>query len=287
VRPSPALLQSLARSRLLVRRAKATIGVGERRSQAKGSGMEFLDYRPYEPGDDLRYLDTHVFARTGAYFSRRHALYQQLPITIIVDGSASMNFGLPTKFDFARELASALAFVGLAGGDAVQAAVFAGERLHWLPWMRGTQRAPLIFNWFDRHRPYGSGFGRGLADALPRIGHRGLVILISDWWLDQDVRSMSWPGGEIVAVQVVTHEELDPARHGVGRTRLVDAESGHEVELSIDGGVLHAYTAALRNWQEHLRAQMSYRHGRYFLVPADTKLEQLLLRDWRRVGFIQ
>jgi len=287
VKLSPALLQSLARSKLLVRRAKATVGVGERRSQAKGSGMEFLDYRAYEPGDDLRYLDAHVFARTGAYFVRRHALYQQLPITIIVDGSASMNFGSPTKFDFARGLASALAFVGLAGGDAVQAAVFAGGRLHWLPWMRGIQRAPLVFDWFDRHRPGGSGFGRALADALPRIGHRGLLILLSDWWLDHDVQSMSWPRAEIVAVHVPTTEELDPAKCGGGRTRFVDAESGHEIELSVDEGVLHAYTTALRNWQERLRTQMSYHHGRYFLVPTDTKLEHLLLKDWRRAGFIQ
>ena len=59
--PSPRLLQSLQRSRLLVRSAKATVGIGERRSNAKGSGMEFLDYREYQPGDDVRHLDPHLF----------------------------------------------------------------------------------------------------------------------------------------------------------------------------------------------------------------------------------
>ena len=90
--PSPRLLQSLQRSRVLVRSAKATVGVGERRSNAKGSGMEFLDYREYQPGDDVRHLDPHLFARTGGHYVRQYAVYQQLPITIIVDGSASMNF---------------------------------------------------------------------------------------------------------------------------------------------------------------------------------------------------
>jgi uncharacterized protein (DUF58 family) len=113
--PSPRLLQSLRRSRLLVRSAKATTGIGERRSKAKGSGLEFLDYREYQPGDDVRHLDPHLFVRTGAHYVRQYAVYQQLPITIIVDGSASMNFSTPSKFDVAVGVASALAFIGLSG----------------------------------------------------------------------------------------------------------------------------------------------------------------------------
>ena len=69
-----------------MRSAKATVGIGERRSNAKGSGLEFLDYREYQPGDDLRHLDPHLFMRTGARYVRQYAVYQQLPITIIVDG---------------------------------------------------------------------------------------------------------------------------------------------------------------------------------------------------------
>jgi uncharacterized protein (DUF58 family) len=287
MKPSPVLLQSLARSRLLVRRAKATLGIGERRSHAKGSGMEFLDYRPYEPGDDLRHLDPYVFARTGAYFVRQHALYQQLPITVIVDASASMDFGSPTKFDFACGLASALAFVGLAGGDAVQAAVVKGGGLHRLPWIRGTQRAPFLFDWLERHRPDGSGFGKALADALPRIGHRGLIILISDWWLDHDFKSMNWPRAEVVAVHVVAPEELEPSKHGGGKIRFVDAERGREIELAVDDGVVRAYKLAFRDWQDHLRAQISCRQGRYMLVPSDSRLERVVLTEWRRAGLIQ
>ena len=287
--PSPALLTSLMRSRLLVRRAKATLGIGERRSHHKGSGMEFTDYRKYEPGDDVRHLDAHLHARTGGHYVRRYEVYRQLPITIIVDGSASMNFGTPTKFDFACGLASALAFVGLAGGDAVDVAVYAGTRLQWSPRVRGIRRAPEIFQWLGAQTPAGSGFGRALGDALPRLTHRGLVILVSDWWLDDleaELKILRSLPQEILAVHVAAPEELEPSQLGIGETRLVDAESGHEVELLIDRGVLGAYKAALANWQDRLRGQITSRFGRYLLVRSDASLSRLLLYDWRRLGLI-
>ena len=287
--PSPRLLQSLMRSRLLVRSAKATVGIGERRSSAKGSGMEFLDYREYQPGDDVRHLDPHLFARTGTHYVRQYSVYQQLPITIIVDGSASMNFGTPTTFDFARELASALAFVGLTGGDAVQVAMHAGSRLLWSPVVRGARRAPIIFDWLSAQQPTGSGFGAALADALPRLTHRGLVILISDWWLDNldsELKVLGSLRQEIVAVHVTAPEELDPARLGPGETRFVDAESGHEVELLIDEAVLGDYKAALAVWQDRVRQRIRHHLGRYLMVRTDTSLTRLLLQDWRRLGLI-
>src|SRR5258706_8066495 len=156
--PSAGLMTALMRSRLAARHAHATIGVGERRSRAKGSGMEFMDHREYQPGDDVRHLDSHLYARTGGYFVRKYAVPRQLPIAIIVDGSASMNFGTPTKFDFARRLAAALAFAGLAGGDVIEVGIYAGNRLSWSPRLRGMRRAPVIFDLLPPQNPGGSGF---------------------------------------------------------------------------------------------------------------------------------
>src|SRR5258708_11880258 len=108
--PAAGLMTALMRSRLAARHAHATIGIGERRSRAKGSGMEFMDHREYQPGDDVRHLDPHLYARTGGYFVRQYAVTRQLPIAIIVDGSASMNFGTPTKFVFPPRLPPPLTF---------------------------------------------------------------------------------------------------------------------------------------------------------------------------------
>jgi uncharacterized protein (DUF58 family) len=287
--PSPRLLTSLMRSRLLVRRARATVGIGERRSQAKGSGMEFVDYREYQPGDDVRHLDPHLYARTGGYFVRQHAVYQQLPIVVILDGSASMNFGTPTKFDFACGLASALTFVGLAGGDVVEVGVHAGGRLSWSPRVRGMRRAAVIFDWLAAQQPAGSGFSRALGNALPRLAHRGLVILLSDWWVDDpeaDLKVLGSLRQEIFAVHVASPQELDPAQLGTGETRLVDSETGHEIELLIDQNVVDGYRTARAAWQHRLRQHITSCLGRYLPVRSDANLDRLLLHDWRRLGLI-
>ena len=287
--PSPGLLTALMRSRLMVRRAHATIGIGERRSRGKGPGMEFMDYREYQPGDDVRHLDPHLYARTGSYFLRQHAVYRQLPIAIIVDGSASMAFGSPTKFDFARGLSSALAFAGLAGGDVVEVGVSAGNRLSWSPCVRGMRRAPVIFDWLAAQRPAGSGFSAALGDALPRLAHRGLAIVLSDWWVDDPEKDLKVLGSlrqEIFAVHIASPQELDPVQLGTGEVRLVDSENGHEVELLIDGNVLDRYRTAYTAWQERLQQLITNQLGRYLPVRSDASLDSLLLHDWRRLGLI-
>jgi hypothetical protein len=155
--------------------------------------------------------------------------------------------------------------------------------------VRGARRAPVIFDWLGEQQPAGSGFGEALASALPRLTHRGLLILISDWWLDDrdaDLKMLGELQQEIVAVHVAAPEELDPARLGAGETRFVDAESGHEIELLVDERVLGDYRNAFSEWQDRLRRHISHHLGRYLLVRSDTSLDRLLLQDWRRLGLI-
>jgi len=287
--PSPGLMTALMRSRLAVRRAHATIGIGERRSRGKGSGMEFMDHREYQPGDDVRHLDPHLYARTGGYFVRQYAVTRQLPIAIVVDGSASMNFGTPTKFDFARRLAAALAFAGLAGGDVIEVAVYAANRLSWSPRVRGMRRAPVIFDWLAAQSPGGAGFVGALGEGLRRLAHRGLAILLSDWWINDaeaDLKVLGSLRQEIVAVHIASPQELDPAQLGTGEARLVDSESGHEIELLIDENVLDGYRTACAAWQDRVRQQIISQLGRYLPVRSDASLDRLLLHDWRRLGLI-
>lgn len=102
VAPPPRLLQRLARRRLNVPRAGTFGGVGEHHSSTLGPGMEFAEYRAYQPGDDLKRVDPHLEARSGEMFVREGDLLEQLAVTVVVDMSASMAFGAPEKSLLAR-----------------------------------------------------------------------------------------------------------------------------------------------------------------------------------------
>jgi uncharacterized protein (DUF58 family) len=288
MRPSPALLQRLDRSKLLPRWAAATVGIGERRSRAKGAGMEFADHRSYQVGDDLRHLDPHLHARTGENFIRQYEVHRQLPITIIVDASRSMRSGTPDRYGFALELAGAIGFVGLAGGDQVRFAIGRGGDVEWSSRFQGASRASAVFDWLMRDQGDGGSFEGCLKVAARQIGERGLTIVLSDWWDEpaRDIDMLAATGQEIWGIHILAREELDPALLGEGDVRMIDAESGAEVDLSLDRGVLDQYKRVVDAWKEDLRVRFAKVQGRYLPLSVDTKLDKLLLQGWRREGLL-
>src|SRR3954469_13128411 len=88
--------------------------LAQRRTMQLGGGIEFADHRHYTPGDDFRYLDWNVFARHGELLLKRFQEEEDLHVYILLDVSRSMAFGAPSKFDYARQVAAALAYIALA-----------------------------------------------------------------------------------------------------------------------------------------------------------------------------
>ncbi|MGD9738181.1 MAG: DUF58 domain-containing protein [Bauldia sp.] len=288
--PNPTLLNKLSRSKLMPRWAPASVGVGERRSKHKGSGFEFADHREYQPGDDLRRLDPHLFARFGQNFIREYDVYRQLPITILIDASRSMNYGDPNKFHYATNLASSLAFVGLAGGDQVQVGIGSGDKVIWSSRFHGVSRAQTLFDWIGTHETEGSGsFAAALRVASRHLVNRGLLIVISDWWaddLDAELALLSATGQEVWGLHVLAREEINPEVLGGGEVRLTDVESGYEVEMSLDHGTLDRYRKSFEAWRDKLQGLFNKARGRYLITPTDQSADKLILQDWRKLGII-
>ena len=92
---------------------------GERRSLNRGTGMEFADYRAYEPGDDLRHVDWNIYARLDRLFIKLFHTDEDLPLVLLIDNSRSMEFGSPTKLTRAKQIAAALGYIALAHADSV------------------------------------------------------------------------------------------------------------------------------------------------------------------------
>src|SRR3989454_6269563 len=142
----PALLRRLERLALQVRRAVSGQMGGERRSRRRGQSVEFADFRNYTPGDDFRLIDWNAYARLDRFMLRLFVAEEELPLSLFVDLSGSMDWGKPNKADTARQLAGAIAYVALAALDRVRLTVFAeGETSGGAP-SRGRRAAATLFS---------------------------------------------------------------------------------------------------------------------------------------------
>ena len=286
----PRILEDLARSRLRFGGAVPGRGVGDRRSKATGPGIEFADHRLYQPGDDIRHLDRHAYARHKQHVIRQYSLYQPLPVTILIDASASMGFGRPKKLDQAAQLAGVLAYVSLTGNDVVQVGAYSAGEARWYPRLQGAHRSAGLFAWLERLRAAGDASPHGMARAtMQRLNSGGLLIVLSDFMgpgLEEGLALWESRRQETIGIHVLAPEELEPERLGTGPARLIDGETGFEARLSLDADTLRAYDDELRRWSQELETRFASGHARLMRVRTDQDLETDVLRTWRESRLI-
>src|SRR5437763_3288729 len=123
---------------------------GERRSPRKGQSSEFADFRPYAVGDDLRFLDWNLFARLDRLFLRLFLEEEDLHVSLLLDASASMDFGTPSKLHYAKQVAAALGFVGLVGQDRVVVEAFGAGPPRTSPPLRGRRSLWRLLDFPDQ-----------------------------------------------------------------------------------------------------------------------------------------
>ncbi|MBX3372477.1 MAG: DUF58 domain-containing protein [Phycisphaeraceae bacterium] len=266
---------------------------GERRSRRRGISVEFADYRHYTHGDDLRFIDWNVYARLDRLFLKMFQEEEDLSLVLAVDASASMHWGNPSKFDFARRLAMALGYIGLVNLNRVSAWAFGGGQVRPLPALRGRRRTRELGAWLLGLEPSGpADFTEAMRSiALKRQG-RGVMVILSDFLFkegyEKGLRYLAGGGFDTFCIQVLSPEELDPGRHGLtGDLRLTDLEDGSVTEVTVTAALLRRYRENLDAWCARLR-EYCVRRG-MMLVTADTRtnLDTLLMEHLRRRGLLK
>lgn len=286
---SPELLRRLEQFQLLARRRAKSSAKGERRSRARGHSVEFADYRPYVPGDDLRYLDWNLYGRLERLFLKLYEEERELPVLLLLDASESMGFGEPMKFDLARRVAAATGYVALCGFDRVSVAVFpehseeAAVR-RGLRMVRGRKSAVEFFRLLAQLKPGGAAdFNAALRRAALTTRQTGAAVVISDFLdpagYEEGIKALVARGFQVHAVQVLSPEELAPTTYG--DLRLVDAETGGVQEVTFGKFRLRAYQQAVAAYRQRLREFCASRGVRFFSVSSAAPLEELLLRQLR------
>lgn len=260
---------------------------GERLTKKKGVSIEFADYREYSEGDDLRHLDWNVLARLEHAVVKTYRDEEDLAVHLLLDVSASMSFGEPSKLDYAKRLACAFGYVALAGGDAVYPRAV-GARQKPAAALRGRSSFPRVAMWATDLAPEGTQTLSSELRAFANTGARpGLAVIVTDA-MDRDaaqgVRILAGRGHEVCVVQVLSEVELRPDLEG--DLRLLDVEGRGAVEITANSITLKAYAESLARHNASLAEECLRMGGRYSLVVAGTPLDQVVKNVFKREGWV-
>lgn len=236
----PEILAGLKNLDLVARSVVEGFLIGLHRSPQFGFSQEFAEYRAYAEGDDPRFIDWNVYARTGRTYIKRFLGETNSHLMILLDASASMGFGGPpvNKLRYAQFLAASLAWLASRQHDAVGCMIF-DEEIRDLrrPSSRSGHLAGVMHSIDDAAPGTGTSFERPFEQFREHISRRGLVAVISDFYCDagellEGVRPLAWQGQDVVLFQVLDRHELAPEfRENV---LLEDLETGEAVEVAPD-----------------------------------------------------
>ena len=246
---SAEFLAQLERLSVLSRRPVRGWTAGQRRSRQAGHSVEFHDYRPYVAGDDLRYLDWNILRRTDRMMLKLFVDDEELNLHLLLDASASMDWGEPSKLLWATRMAAALGFIGLSSLERVGLGVMR-ERVTegWRP-SRGRAHIPALLDHLAAIK------GRGITqlnDSLTQYAAQsrssGLLVLVSDLMdpagYESGLRALLERRFEVHLIHVLSPQELEPRLEG--DLRLIDKETGATRLLRVKEQTLRAYQQRLR-----------------------------------------
>ncbi len=287
------LMSSLDSLDIVARKIFSGKTQGERKSRRRGSSVEFADYRQYTSGDDLRFIDWNVYARLDRLFMKIFLEEEELTLGIAVDASASMEFGNPNKFDFARRLAMALGYVALSSHNKVSLFGFNSDGVQRLTGLRGRRRTRDMGQWLLDLLPSG---GTSFVDACKVISTsrqgRGVLVVLSDC-LEEDgiTQGLSYlvgGGWDVFVIQSLAPEEVSPLDAGLeGDLRLEDSESGAECEITATAPLVAKYKQRLEQYCESIREQCIRIGAGSVRVSTDVDMEQLLVEYLRGRGLLR
>ncbi len=276
---------------------------GERRSKKRGDSVEFADHRPYVEGDDLRFIDWNIYGRLDRLFMKLFLEEEDLSLHILIDTSASQDCGEPSKFLFCQQAAAALAYVGLVnmnrvavtgfGEQPVQpdaAAPARPEVMTSLRDLRGSRRIHEVGAFLCGLQPFGSSRFDEAAKrvALSRRG-KGVMVVLSDCFFkegyERGLRYLLGRGYDVVVIQVLSPQELEPKVGG--DLRLRDVEDGDVAEVTISAPLIKRYKENLSAYCSELRTFCTRREATLMTLPSDTPVESLILDYLRARGVVR
>jgi uncharacterized protein (DUF58 family) len=291
---TPRFLGQLETLRLRTRKEFLGGHSGSYASPRRGTSLEFADYRRYAPGDDLRYLDWGIYARSDRLYIKLFREEVDLFAYIFIDASASMGFpSVREKFLPASHVAAALSYVVLANHDHVKIHLL-GEPAASIasPFFRGRRRMVDCVQFTAAATPAGPmDMAASLAHHLQKLRRPGKAILISDFLMpapsyQQGLNLLRAFNLDIAVVQVLTRQEVEPP-FAFGGVNLIDSETNAEIKLQWDDRARQNYQAKLAHHNSEIRSFCHQSGIHYSLYVTDRDFSDFIFATLPAIGLFK
>ncbi|MGB2985112.1 MAG: DUF58 domain-containing protein [Phycisphaerae bacterium] len=286
----PEFMTKLDQLALVSRKIFAGKMRGERLTKRRGESVEFADYRSYVSGDDLRFLDWNVYARLDQLFLKLFLQEEDLHVSVLIDGSKSMDWGDPNKWLYARRIAAAIAYIGLVNFDRVSLYTHANGLQSELTGLRGRR---LMFKAIEFLTKADCD---GYSD-LPTVGKQfairhpqpGIVMLLSDFYekagYEEGLRYLLGRNYDLYAIQILSPEEIVPKI--AGDLRLTDVEDDDVAEVTVGRALINRYKQNLQAYCRQLKEYCTRRGINYLFTSTEVPFDQIVLSYFRQRGLLK
>jgi uncharacterized protein (DUF58 family) len=281
---SPAVVAGIDDLELAARLVVEGLRAGSHRSPFHGYSAEFQQHRPYRAGDDLKYLDWKILARTDRLYTRQFRESTSMGVMLVLDSSASMAFPVEgvSKFRYASIVTAALAYLICTQGDAVGLMTTEGSRLAYLPARGGRPHLRSLIARVDRLTPTGEWQpDRVIARSAELLKRRGALVVISDFYdaeaeTQRELRRVTRRGHDATILQVLSPPELLFPYDG--QIEFEDSETGARTVLNAPSG-RENYRRNVAAFLERCRGS-AHRDGVDYQLMVAGEAPERALRAW-------
>ncbi|MCH5250307.1 MAG: DUF58 domain-containing protein [Lachnospiraceae bacterium] len=283
-----AFFDTLSRLRLSMGHKSSMNLSGNRKSVQKGSSTEFSDFREYMPGDDIRRIDWNAYGRLDRFYIKEYMEEKEAVVSILIDTSASMDYGEKKKSSLAGMLAAAMAYIGLGNMDRVL--VYDMQRMNSPFVANGGKRAfPRLSDWLEQLSFSGEA---DIVESLKRLPAKGpgMTIVISDF-LQEDfveqgsetvkklLRFLDYRRQKAVFLHVLAGEELSIGM--TGTRNLIDMEDKSTLRLTLDAASIRIYEKAIKEFILGFEKECAKTGAVYAVCSTEVDFYKLIFQDLR------
>lgn len=261
---------------------------GGRRSSAKGSSLEFSDFREYGPGDDFRRIDWAAYGRLDKLFIKVFMEEKEAVFNLFVDQSKSMAFGNPTKGKKSLQIVAALSYMVMKHQDRVHIRLLgdnvSGDEQREITPRAGKQGFHELLSQLQTAHFNGK-MDIGEQILKEPIRGKGVSIIVSDFLFPQGLETLekslaylSYKKQQVILIQVLCKEEREPEE--TGDFELIDSETNKTVRVTLNPKLLEAYKERFKAYQVALQKLTQKYGAKYITVSAEESIEQIILKDF-------